>query len=41
MNLMTYQIQKATYDGGPKSFHYIYILKKLPGADQVSAANWE
>lgn len=41
MNLTTYQIQKAPCEGGPKSYHYVYILRKLPNADQVCQKNWD
>ena len=42
MELSTYQIQKASYEGtAPKSYHYVYILRKLPNADQVCQKNWD
>lgn len=41
VNLTTYQLQKISNGTAPKSYHYVYILKKLPNADQICQKNWD
>ena len=36
LSLQTFRISKTHKESGHPSLHYIYILKKEPGADQVS-----